>query len=114
MDKFLSSFRTISVLGASAFLALACSKAEKSPEPDTTATAAVAAPPAEISIPGTRVFPESITSTANGSLYIGSVGQAQIYRVPPGATTAEVFIQPGTGGMKQIFGVLADEGSGTL
>lgn len=82
---------------------------------DSRATAvAPPAPPSEISIPGERVFPESITSTSDGTLYIGSVGQAQIYRAAPGAASAEVFIQPGTGGMHQIFGVLADEASGTL
>ena len=70
--------------------------------------------PAEISIPGTRVFPESITARSDGTLYIGSVGQSQIYRVAPGQGTAEPFIQAGTGGMKQVFGVFADEGSSTL
>lgn len=79
-----------------------------------TTEAATQEIPEEISIPGERVFPESITSTADGTLYIGSVGQSQIYRVPPGATTAEVFIPPGTGGIRQVFGVLADEAGGTL
>src|SRR5690606_28830730 len=73
-----------------------------------------AAAPSDISIPGTGIFPESLTSSSDGSVFIGSVGKAQIYRVPPGMSTAEVFIQPGTGGMKQVFGVFADEGSGTL
>lgn len=98
-------------LAAAAALA-GCSRADQAPPAADAATPAAA--PAEISIPGTRVFPESLDSTSDGTLYIGSVGQAQIYRVAPGAATAEVFIRPGTGGMKQIFGVYADESSGTL
>src|SRR5688572_19168362 len=111
MDKILTSFRAAAMLGATVLAASGCSRSDPAPQ---AAAEAPAAPPAEISIPGTQVVPESITSTADGTLYIGSVGKAQIYRVPPGAATAEVFIQPGTGGMNQIFGVLADEGSGTL
>lgn len=111
MDKILTRFKAAAMLGATVLAASGCSRGDPAPQ---AAAEAPAAPPAEISIPGTQVFPESITSTADGTLYIGSVGKAQIYRVPPGAATAEVFIQPGTGGMNQIFGVLADEGSGTL
>src|SRR5262249_303786 len=44
-----------------------------------------AAAPATINIPGERVFPESLTSTTDGSIIIGSIGQKQIYRVKPGA-----------------------------
>lgn len=88
-----------------------CSQRDELPPPDRSANQAI---PEEISIPGERVFPESITSTADGTLYIGSMGQSQIYRVLPGASTAEVFIRPGTGDLRQVFGVLADEASGTL
>ena len=34
--------------------------------------AAMAQVVTEIKLPGTRVFPESITSTTNGTLYVGS------------------------------------------
>jgi sugar lactone lactonase YvrE len=115
MDKFLTGFKAAAMLAAGMVVAGGCSRAQQPAGAAAEAAAdAPAALPAEISIPGTRVFPESITSTADGSLYIGSVGQSQIYRVAPGATTAEVFVAPGTGGAKQIFGVLADEASGTL
>lgn len=99
-------------LGASFLLAAGCSRPDQPVE--AASEAATPANPDEISIPGTGIFPESITSTADGTLYIGSAGKAQIYRVAPGTTTAEVFIQPDTGGVKQVFGVLADEASGTL
>lgn len=81
---------------------------------DSGTGASATSPPAEISIPGTGIFPESITSDADGAIYIGSIGQAQIYRVPPGGGVAEVFIAPGSGGIKQVFGVLADDAGGTL
>jgi hypothetical protein len=115
MDKILAGFRTVALLGAGVLVASGCSRGDPVPEsaPDAGADAA-ATLPAEIAIPGTGVFPESITSAVDGSIYIGSVGQAQIFRVAPGAATAEVFIPPGTGGMKQIFGVLADSAGGTL
>jgi sugar lactone lactonase YvrE len=72
------------------------------------------APPAEILIPGERVFPESLTSTRNGTVIIGSIGARTIYRAKPGSATAEAWIQPGTDGMQGIFGVLADDKSNTL
>lgn len=109
MNKIVTRFRVAAVLGAGAVLVAGCSRTDPPP-----AAEAEPAAPVDISIPGTGVFPESLTSGADGSIYIGSVGLAQIYRVPPGSSAAEVFIAPGTGGMKQIFGVLADDASGTL
>ncbi len=70
--------------------------------------------PREIVIPGERVFPESLTSTREGSVLIGSIGARTIFRAGPGAMRAEVFIKPGTDGLQSIFGVLADDRSGTL
>ncbi len=70
--------------------------------------------PKEIRIPGTGIFPESLSSTRDGSIYIGSAGKQQVYRVKPGADTAEVFITPGTGGLNGIVGVYADDVSRTV
>lgn len=78
------------------------------------AAAIYAATPAEIVIPGERIFPESLTSAADGSVIFGSLGARAIYRAKPGARTAEPWIQPGTNGMQGIFGVFADDASGTL
>jgi sugar lactone lactonase YvrE len=72
------------------------------------------ADPSEIRIPGDRAFPESITSTADGTIYIGSMALGQVYRVPPGADTAEPWIKQGTNGLISVVGVLADDRSGTL
>jgi hypothetical protein len=79
-----------------------------------TTSLAYAAPPAEISIPGERIFPESLTSTKDGTVIIGSIGTHQIFRAKPGKGSAEAWIAPGTDGIDSIFGVFADDKSGTL
>jgi sugar lactone lactonase YvrE len=76
--------------------------------------AASAATPAEIIIPGERLVTESLTSAADGSVIVGSVGGRTIFRAKPGADKAEAWIQPGTDGMGSIFGVFADDKSNTL
>jgi sugar lactone lactonase YvrE len=79
------------------------------------ATIACAAQSAtEITLPGTRVFPESLTSTADGTLIIGSLGHGNVLRIAPGTTTAEEWIKPGTAGLNSVLGVFADEKSKLL
>lgn len=63
----------------------------------------------EITLPGTRVFPESLTSTADGTLIIGSLGHGNVLRIAPGTTAAEEWIKPGTAGLNAVLGVFADE-----
>jgi len=75
---------------------------------------AAAAPPAAINIPGEKIFPESLTSSSDGAVIIGSIGQKQIYRAKPGSDTAEVWIAAGTDGLNNILGVFADNKSNTL
>lgn len=72
------------------------------------------AAPASIALPGDHVFPESITSTPDGTLYVGSIGTGGIFRVPHGGQRVERWIKPGALGSRSIMGVLADERSGTL
>lgn len=68
----------------------------------------------EITLPATRIFPESITSTADGTLIVGSLGHGNVLRIAPGKTTAEEWIKPGTGGLNGVLGVFADEKGKTL
>ena len=75
---------------------------------------ALAAGPPEIVIPGEKLATESLTSSADGTVYIGSVGTGQIFRAKPGAATAEPFILPKTNGIVNVFGVFADDKSSTL
>jgi sugar lactone lactonase YvrE len=74
---------------------------------------AAKAAPTEIHIPGNHAFPESITSTSDGTLYISSLGDGMIFRAAPGSATAEPFVPQGPN-LMSVIGVLADEKSGTL
>ncbi len=79
------------------------------------AASAFAAPAVtEITLPGTLVYPESITSTTDGTLIVGSLGHGNVMRIAPGKATAEEWIKPGTGGLNQVLGVFADEKGKTL
>jgi len=71
------------------------------------------AAPSEIAIPGDHVYPESITATSDGTLYISSLGDGMIFRVAPGGAKAEPFVPAGAN-LMSVIGVLADERSGTL
>ncbi len=73
-----------------------------------------AADRAEITFADSRIFPESLTSTKDGTLFFGSLGQDSVYRATSSSSKAEVWIQPKTNGLSTVLGVLADEGSGTL
>ncbi len=70
--------------------------------------------PDSVSLPGDSAYPESVTATADGTLYAGSFAAGGIFRAAPGASTAEVWIKPAAFGTRSILGVLADEKSGTL
>ena len=67
-----------------------------------------------IPVPGTKAFPESITSTSDGVLFVGRVGDGGIVRVNPRTAESTVFVQSGAAGSRSILGVFADEASGTL
>ncbi|WP_036263776.1 hypothetical protein [Methylocapsa aurea] len=72
------------------------------------------ATPAVIELPSDRAFPESVTSTSDGALYIGSIVNGGVLRVPPGQTDAEPWIKSGAYDSRSTFGLLADERSNTL
>jgi len=67
-----------------------------------------------IQIMDTEVFPESITSTPDGTVYIGSV-KGNVYRAAPGADQAHPWIRHSqANGILTILGVLADDSRNTL
>lgn len=80
----------------------------------TVVSAGNAVPPAEITVPGTGLFTESITSTADGTVFIGAMGTGAIFRARPHAALAELWVKPGTDGLASVLGVLADEKANTL
>jgi streptogramin lyase len=57
-----------------------------------------------IPIPGTKAFPESITSTADGTLYVGRVGDGGVVRIKPRTAESTIFVQPGASGSRSILG----------
>src|SRR5580704_11522900 len=67
-----------------------------------------------IPIPGTKAFPESITSKSDGTLYVGRLGDGGIVRIKPHTRENAIFVQPGALGSRSILGVFADEASNTL
>ena len=78
-----------------------------------TSTSTGAEPP-PITLPGERLFPESITSDAAGHIYIGS-NPGTIWRARAGDTVAVPFIVPlAANGLATVFGVLVDEPRGLL
>jgi len=62
-----------------------------------------------IALPGLRAFPESLTSTADGTLFIGRLGDGGIVRANPRSGEVAVFVPPGASDSRSILGVFADE-----
>ena len=75
---------------------------------------AIAADQVKVQINGSdRSFPESMTSTADGTLYAGSTADGIVYKAAPGAATAEAWTAK-QDGPQNMLGVLADEKNNTL
>lgn len=69
--------------------------------------------PAAITLPSSAPFPESVTSTADGTLFSSSISNGGVVRTRPG-DKPEVFIAPGAHETRSTFGVHADDQHGTL
>jgi streptogramin lyase len=67
-----------------------------------------------IALPGLRAYPESLTSTADGTLFIGRLGDGGIVRANARSGEVAVFVPPGASDSRSISGVFADERSNTL
>jgi streptogramin lyase len=67
-----------------------------------------------IALPGLRAFPESLTSTADGTLFIGRLGDGGIVRANSRSGDVAVFVPPGASETRSILGVFADERANTL
>jgi glucose/arabinose dehydrogenase len=68
----------------------------------------------QITINDTDVRPENLTSSADGTVYFGSMAKGTIYRAAPGASQAEPWILASSAGLTSVLGVLADDKSNTL
>jgi streptogramin lyase len=67
---------------------------------------------APVSVPD-KSFPESVTSTGDGTLYVGSFNNGGVVKIAPGGKP-EQLVKPGANDSRSTLGVLADEKSGTL
>ncbi len=67
-----------------------------------------------ISIHGELPFPESLSSSSDGTIFIGSASQGMIFRVTPGSTSAEPWLAAGANGMQRVLGVFTDARTGIL
>lgn len=65
-------------------------------------------------IPGDETFPEGIALASDGTAFVGSIREGEIYRHAPGAAAAEPFIAPGSNGLVSAIGLFLDEEAGTL
>ena len=69
----------------------------------------------EIVIADAKSQPESLTVAPGGILFVGSASSPFIYKVLPGSTSAEKFVDASAEGAGTFFfGVLADASSNTL
>jgi hypothetical protein len=74
---------------------------------------AEAAPP--VTVTDTRVFPESITVTSDGTLLIAGSEKGIIYKAASGATTAQAWISREQAGFEGfLLGIYADEPHGVF
>jgi len=60
-----------------------------------------------------KSFPESVTSTKDGTLYVGSFNNGGVVKIAPGGKP-EQLDKAGANDSRSTLGVLADEKSGTL
>jgi hypothetical protein len=66
--------------------------------------AAGAARAADVVVPGSTDFPESMSASSDGTLYFSSFGNGRIWRAKPGEAQASEWIKPGLNGMARRAG----------
>lgn len=76
--------------------------------------ASVSASWADLNLPGECTFPEGVTATSDGTIYVGSMQYGSILRIPADKTEGEIFVQPHDNSLVSTLGVYADEPRGRL
>lgn len=69
---------------------------------------------ADVVVPGSTDFPESMSASSDGTLFFSSFGNGRIWRAKPGEAEASEWIKSGSNGLASALGVLADDKSDTL
>ena len=67
-----------------------------------------------IELSDSRAFPESITASSEGTLYVSSLASGGVTRISRGATKGEPWIKPGTFDTRSTLGVFVDNASPML
>lgn len=67
----------------------------------------------DIPLPGVAYYPESLTTLANGTLFVGSLATGEVWKYAPGTPAVTKFL-PANAAHKNITGVFADEANGYL
>jgi len=63
----------------------------------------------KVALPGPDYYPEGTASAADGTLYVGSIMQGTIVKVPAGSTTAQTFVTKPTV-RRGVIGLTVDPG----
>jgi len=80
--------------------------------PGSAAGASGVADIAQLDLPGPAYYPENLTASADGTLYVGSLVTGEVAKLAPGEVKATAFIAPGS--LKGVAGVLADDSTHSL
>lgn len=67
-----------------------------------------------VRLPDRSRFPESVTSDANGNLFVSSIADGGVLKVAADGTVVSQFLKPGDHGTRSTFGLLADPKRGVL
>lgn len=80
----------------------------------SVAPAAMSEDAKSVELPGDQAYPESISATSDGTIYVSSLASGGIFRIAPGSTKGEIWIKPGAFDTRSTLGVLVDEATKTL
>jgi len=72
------------------------------------------AEPASVALPGDQAYPENITSTADGALYVSYFAQGGVVRIAPDRKHSAFWLKPGVAGTRSVLGLIADEKTNLL
>jgi len=68
-----------------------------------------APPPSTLALPGAAFYPESLSASGDGTLFVGSLATGQVVAYDPGATTSRVVVGADSG-VTGVAGVLVHGG----
>ena len=96
--------------GAAWLLLSSCSSSDAKPNATLGGAGASAK---SLQLPGEKFYPESLSATSDGQLYVGSIATGAVVKFGAGETSPTVFLAPG-GTLKGVAGVLVDTVTNSL